>query len=245
MTKENNIIILLLTVCLLLWNCKSENKTPNIDSSEDVFYEIFPQLVNHIYKDRRVIPIPPPPPDILEKKGYNVKGNLKKAYNRWEKSEENEKIIKEWNRKKDSIEKDTTSIYLSVPDYVSITEKNDSILLIKHFFDKKIHVDLSSNFENKNFKIDLKRLKSNNPKLKFKYLSKFPKGKDLWNKNYDFLYHGSLNFTKIIFDKTNQYGVLNIGIAQGKLNGYGCRVFIKVNEQNKWVIDKIENTWVS
>jgi hypothetical protein len=91
MTKENNIIILLLTVCLLLWNCKSENKTPNIDSSEDVFYEIFPQLVNHIYKDRRVIPIPPPPPDILEKKGYNVKSNLKKAYDRWEKSEENEK----------------------------------------------------------------------------------------------------------------------------------------------------------
>ena len=90
-----------------------------------------------------------------------------------------------------------------------------------------------------------KNRKSNNPKLKFKYLSKFPKGKDLWNKNYDFLYHGSLHFTKIIFDKTNHYGLLNIGIAQGRLNGYGCRVFIKVNEQNKWVIDKIENTWVS
>ena len=55
----------------------------------------------------------------------------------------------------------------------------------------------------------------------------------------------NIGFSRIIFDKTKNYGVLNGGYTIGILNGSGFRIFIKKNKSGNWIIDKIEGTWIS
>jgi hypothetical protein len=48
-----------------------------------------------------------------------------------------------------------------------------------------------------------------------------------------------------MFDNSKNYGVLNGGYTMGVLNGSGFRIFIKKNRKGNWIIDKIEETWIS
>ena len=54
-----------------------------------------------------------------------------------------------------------------------------------------------------------------------------------------------INYTKIVFDKTKSYGVLNAGYVSAPLNGYGVRIFIKKDENGQWIIDEVKGTWIS
>lgn len=115
--------------------------------------------------------------------------------------------------------------------------------LIKHFKNQNIVID-SNNIElNNGFKIDLIKLKANNKK--FKYHSEFPKEREFWRTEYDFYVGAKIGFSRILFDKSKSYGVLNGGFGVGILNGSGFRVFIRKNDKGNWIIDKIIDTWIS
>jgi hypothetical protein len=246
MTKQPQILILLITLSLALLNCEPKKELTNLEFEQKVFYDLFPELVDKTYQDIRLTPTPPPPPpEYLLEKGFDAKNDYNKAFEDWKKSDDYRNGQKVWERKRDSINSDTTLIYLAFPDSIYRFEREDMYVLISHFDDYKLVID-SLVFDLKDgFKIDFDKLKSNNKKLRFKPMSEFPKGREFWKTKYDFNLAGSLTFSRILFDKTKSFGVLNAGFVKGRLNGGGCRIFIKKDEKGKWIIDEIEETWVS
>lgn len=245
MTKLTQILILLFVLSATLSDCESKKKLTYLETEEKIFYELFPVLIDNIYRDFRLIPPPPPPPEYLAEKGFDTTKDYNQAYKDWEKSEDYVKRQNAWERKRDSIKRDTTLIYVAIPDSINRFEEEDMYELVDHFNKQKLVID-SNDFDlNIGFKIDFKKLKTNHENLRFKPMSEFPKGRDFWRTKYDFNLTASISFSRILFDETKSFGVLNAGFVEGPLNGSGCRIFIKKGENGKWLIDKIEGTWIS
>ena len=94
------------------------------------------------------------------------------------------------------------------------------------------------------FKIE--KIKLNN-KFKLKNISEFPKTDNfnlLYELKYDFVFSGILYLSRIQFDEQKQSGVLEGGFSFCGKCGRWFNIFIK-KANNKWVIDKVEGTWVS
>ncbi|WP_282144521.1 hypothetical protein [Cellulophaga baltica] len=245
MKKSLGLVITLFITAPFLWNCNQEKTLSGIEFEQAVFYEVFPAVIDSIYYDWRLIPPPPPPPDFLEKRGYDVKGDFKKAYDNWEKSDEYKKRKIDWENKRDSIKQDTTSIFLAISDSINQFEREDLYELIKHFKKQNLSIDSKGFDLEKGFKVDLNKLNTNSDKLKFKSQAEFPKGREFWTTNYDFYLDASIEFNRILFDKNKSFGVFNVGLVRGRLNGTGFRIFIKKDVNGKWEIDKIKGTWIS
>ncbi|MEH6705384.1 MAG: hypothetical protein V7691_11355 [Galbibacter orientalis] len=246
MRESLQTIILTILFSVILLNCEQQKELSNVEFEQQVFYELFPELSDRMYQDLRLFPTPPPPsPDYLQEKGFDAKSDYHKALENWKKSDDYRKRQNAWDKRKDSINNDATSIYIVFPDSINRFEREDMYELISHFNDQKLIVD-SKDFELKDgFQVDFDKLKSNNSKLRFKPMSEFPKGRELWTTKYDFNFGGSLSFSRILFDKTKSFGVLNAGFVKGRLNGSGYRIFIKKDENGIWIINKIKGTWVS
>ncbi len=245
MTKLPQILILIL-ISVTFFNCEQKTALTDLEFEQKVFYELFPELSDKMYNDIRLISKPPPPtPTYLTEKGFDAKSDYNKALESWEKSDDYKIRLKEWQKRRDSIINDTTEIYIAFPDSINRFEREDMYELINHFNDQKLIVD-SKDFElESGFKVDFDKLKSDNKKLKFKPLSEFPERREFWRTKYDFNFRGSMSFTRILFDQTRTFGVLNAGFVKGRLNGGSCRIFIRKDEHGNWVIDKIKGTWVS
>lgn len=245
MTKLPQILILIM-VCFTLFNCEQKTELTNLEFEKKVFYDLFPELSDKMYNDIRLMPTPPPPsPKYLTAKGFDTKNDYHKALKDWEDSDDYRHRLNNWEERRDSIINDETLIYIALSDSINQFEREDIYELINHFNDQKLVVD-SEDFElEKGFKVDFDKLKSDNKKLRFKPTSEFPKGRDFWKTNYALNFGGSLSFSRILFDNTKSYGVLNTGFVRGGLDGGGCRIFIKKDENGNWKIDKIEGTWVS
>lgn len=245
MTKLPQILILIL-ISTIFFNCEQKTELTNLEFEKKVFYELFPELSDKMYNDIRLMPTPPPPsPKYLTEKGFDTRNDYHKALKDWEKSDDYQHRLNDWKERRDSIINDETLIYIAFPDSINQFEREDMYELINHFNDQKLVVD-SKAFDLENgFKVDFEKLKSNNQKLRFKPISEFPKGREFWTTNYDFNFQGSLSFSRILFDKTKTFGVLNAGFGKGSLDGSGCRIFIRKDENGNWIIDKIKGTWVS
>lgn len=242
MRKTFPSIILTLVLTSILWNCKEERIQTETEFEQSVFYEIFPSILDSIYHDRRVIPPPPPSPDFFDKYDSN---NLDKAIEDYKKTEKFKQGKKKWEKTKDSLNQDKSPIYLAVSDYMSRLEKEDTNELIKHFKNENINLDSSDIISKKGFKIDLNKLNSNNKKIKFKYRSEFPKGREFWRTEYEFYVGAKIGFSQILFDESKTYGIINAGFGTGILNGNGCRIFIRKSNNGKWIIDKVIGTRIS
>lgn len=244
MTKLPQILILTL-ISITLVNCEQKTEITDLEFEQRVFYELFPELSDKIYTDIRLIPPPPPPPNYLTEKGFDAETDYNKALEDWEKSDDNQNRLNNWKKRRDSIINDNNEIYIAFPDSINRFEREDMLELINHFKDQKLVVD-SKDFElESGFKVDFEKLKSNNEKLKFKPMSQFPERREFLATEYDFNFRGSMSFTRILFDQTKKFGVLNAGFVKGRLNGSGCRIFIKKDKNGNWKIDKIKGTWVS
>ena len=246
MTKLPQILILL-TISFSLLNCEQKkSELTDLEFEQKVFYDLFPELSAKMYDDIRLIPTPPPPsPDYLNEKGFDSKNGYDKALEQWKKSDDYRIRLNDWKERRDSIINDTTLIYIAFPDSINQFEREDMYELINHYNDQKLVVD-SKDFElESGFKVDFNKLKSDNAKLRYKPLSEFPAGLEFWRNKYDFNFKGSLSFSRILFDKTKSFGVLNGGFVKGRLNGSGCRIFIRKDEKGNWIVDKIKGTWVS
>lgn len=239
MRKPFKLIFILFTSTLFYWNCKEDKVISETKFEQAVFYQIFPSIIDSIHFDKRLLPPPPPPPEFFEKEEY--KNDIDKGILDYKQTDKYKNDIKKWERKKDSLKRDKSSIFLVVSDSISRFEEDDLNKLAKHFkIQDSINIKLGLNY-----KIDLNKLKSNNQKIKFKYRSEFPIGREFWTTEYDYFISAKIGFSRIIFDQTKSYGVLNGGYAIGILNGKGFRIYIKKNESGKWIIDDIVKTWIS
>jgi len=242
MRKTLPIIISTLVLTLIFWNYNEEKILSETEFEQAVFYEIFPAILDSIYFYKRMTP--PPPPEFFDTKEYD-NSNLDKAIEGYKKTDKFKRDINNWKKKKNSLNRDKPLIYLVVSDSITRFEKADVYALVKHFKNQNIVLDSKKIELNNDFKIDINRLKANNKKIEFKYQSEFPKEREFWRTEYDFYIGAKIEFSRILFDKTKTYGVLNGGFGMGILNGYEFRIFIRKNKNDEWVLDKLIRTWMS
>lgn len=214
-------IFILLVLAFSFFSCNEAKTSSKLKLDQSVFYEIFPAIIDSIYFDIRLGPLP-------SERFFSDK-------------EQYQKVLKKWKRKTDSIKSDKSPIYLVVSDSVIQFENADSSIMRKHFNIK----DSVNTFLGNDFKIDLTKLKSNNEKIRFKFRTEFPKGSEFWRTNYDYFIAATISFGKITFDETRSFGVLQGSYILGKLSGSGFRIFIRKNQNKKWIIDEIVGTWIS
>ncbi len=112
----------------------------------------------------------------------------------------------------------------------------------KHF--PKIKLFEHKNENNAEYVFEYQHIKLNN-KFELKNISKFSKERGkIWHTKYNFVFSGIVDFTRIQFDKDKKFGILDAGFVCGGLCGQGYRIYIK-KKNSKWIIDKIEGTWIS
>ncbi|MGY4384888.1 hypothetical protein ACVWYN_001922 [Pedobacter sp. UYP24] len=94
-----------------------------------------------------------------------------------------------------------------------------------------------------NDKIDLQNY--NSRKFIFRHLSELPPAPDYksWTVKHP-KFAGVLVFSKIKFDVRKQYGTLEVSYYCGERCGLGYVVTIK-RIDDKWVVSKVEDTWIS
>ena len=92
--------------------------------------------------------------------------------------------------------------------------------------------------------MNLQELKTDNSKIKFIYKSSLPEPVKIWRTEYDFHLNAVLTYSRIQFDKTLSYGVMNVFYTTGRLSGGSYRVFIR-KEGDKWIIDQMVLTGIS
>ena len=89
--------------------------------------------------------------------------------------------------------------------------------------------------------------KYNTSKFIFKHLSEHPRGADLeyteWKKHHE-KFAGVMSFSLIKFDDKRENGTLEVSYSCGGKCGLGYLVYI-TKKGEKWLISKIEETWIS
>lgn len=222
---------------LLIFVSSCEKKQTELEFEKSVMTEIFPSLVDSICVDCRTM-LPPPPlgKAVFDQYGHYVRTDSTKAT-------EDEKIrYRNWQEAREKIDRDTSKVFIAFETKMKWSHFSLKDDFVKHFSgikvaDSKINQDLEYDF-------DFKDIKLNN-KFKLRNLSEFPKEREkIWNTKYNFVFSGVLDFSRIQFDKYKRFGVLDAGFGCGSKFGQGSRIYIK-KVNNKWIIDKIEGTWVS
>lgn len=229
----------LLFVIILFMSC--QKKISDLEFEKNVMTEIFPDLIDSICIDYRTVPVPPPiyGQFIYDKEGNHIGIDSTKG------TEKQKQKIAEWERNQEAIieaiEKDTSKLIVAFNPKIKSNSKDLKEYLVEHFkvkevFNPKIEGDSTYTIDFIN--IPLKG------KFEIRDMSEFPKDRrEFWRKKYDFVFSGAVYFTGIQFDKERKFGVLDGGFSCGRLCGIGVRIYIKkVNE--KWIIDKIDNTSV-
>jgi hypothetical protein len=223
-------IISVLILLILISSC--EKKQTELEFEKSVMTEIFPSLVDSICVDCRILFLPMPLGKSIYDKNNNYIGrdtsNIKAEREKWKKE-----LVK--------IKNDTSKIIIALAPIRKIRGDVNSDFE-KHFPKIKLYV-LKEEMDVE-YIFDFKNIKLNN-KFELKNLSEFPKERGaIWNTKYNFVFSGVLDFSRIQFDKDKRFGVLDAGFGCGSKFGQGSRIYIK-KVNNKWVIDKIEGTWVS
>lgn len=221
------ISVFLLSFC----GCKKKEveKVDKLQFERNVINNIFLEIVDSIYMDRRTILGPPPP-------------RLDFKINKEDRIGHHAELKKYW-REQDSIKKDTTKILLGVIDLVEKIGELDKERIIENC--QKIECVYDKSKEVESFKFDLSAFK-NNKKFNFKYLSKFPPV-NLWNLNdkKSSLPVGAVGISRIQFNKNKTLGILSASASCGGGKcGRGFLIIIE-NKSGKWKIEKVIHTWVS
>lgn len=222
--------VLFLVLFTTLISC--EKKITDLEFEKNVMTEILPSLVDSICIDSRILRLPPPFGKAIYDKEDNYIGrdttDIKAERENWEKQ-----IAK--------IKADTSKVIIAFNPIVERIEEEDRKALSKHF--GKNGIQDSVHAKEGKYRIDFEKIQLNQ-NYKFKDISEFP-GKDtIWEKKYKFIFSGVFLVSRIQFDCEKKHGVLSAGFVCGSLCGQGFRIFIK-KSNDKWIIDKIEGTWIS
>ncbi len=211
------------------------NNESKLDFEEEVMQELFLELIDSLHYEPNYIPPPPVPlPEIyFETTDQKLKESIYKK-------DSLERIIflAKYQKRVEKIKSYSGKKVIAIYDTIYELEENLGILLKEHFQD----VEYDGNNQS-GYKFNLSQF-SINTKYDFKYSSEFPSGNEKWKENHMTHLLNVISLSRIQFDRTKKYGVLEGGIIYGKLSGNGFMIFIK-KKSNKWTIDKIIDTWVS
>ncbi|UWY27886.1 hypothetical protein N4T20_19460 [Flavobacterium sp. TR2] len=234
MKKHKSFAIILLII--LFSSC--EKKMTDLEFEKNVMTEIFPSLIDSTCMDTRLfINFPPEYGEpIYNKAGHYVGVDSTKAT-----KEQKQKLL-EWKINTEKIKKDTSKIIIAFDPIIKYSREDLKEYLKKYFKNTKAFVPKEKVYNEYNF--DFAKIKLNN-RFELRNRNQFPKERGkIWETKYNFNFSGTVFFTRIQFDQNKKLGVLNGGFVCGRLCGQGFRIYIKkMNE--KWIIDKIEETWVS
>jgi len=167
---KKQLTFLLISIILVLFGC--EKRQSELEFEQSVVYEIFPALMDSLNFDFRLKPPSPPRPFFNEKGeiiGTDTIGIGKE--------------LADYEKRKAELEADSVKLVIAISDSVyplKIEERNQ---LLEYF--KKQNLKLDSTDLSKEYKIELNKLIANK-KLRFKYLSELPEGKNIWKKEYSF-----------------------------------------------------------
>ena len=222
----------LISFLILFTNC--EKKIDEVQFEKNVLTEVFPKIVDSICVDSRKMD--PPPKFGIEtwKNGNIIKVDTSKATNK-------ERIAyHNWKKEQKRVDNDTSKIIIGFDQY------------LLNFGERRVNIEsklLNSNFSN--FKFDYSKIKLNN-KFKIKNITEFPKAEKLllahkvllYEQKYNFVFSGFLEISRIKFDKNKKSGVLESSFAYCGRCGRGYQIYIK-EINGKWIIEKMEDTWIS
>ncbi|CAD0007432.1 hypothetical protein [Flavobacterium chungangense] len=210
---------------IILTSCN--NKKASLQFEKDVMYEIYPALIDTLWVNASYHYVPPPPPHIKDTPEYRIRH--KKEYK------------KQFNEDLSHYKKTGFVIDLLLLDKISQVRQNQDELKA-HFKDAVlIKNKISDTLE---YKIDKGKFDSYKA-FHLTYLPRFPRGNDrLYYNELRYQIRGVFSLSRIQFDDEKNYGVLTAGIECGPMCGYGYRIFIK-KVKEKWVVDKIEEAWIS
>jgi hypothetical protein len=233
MIRKTNIT--LIASLFLLISCKNPNK--DIEFEKEVLVEIIPSIVDSTCHDRRIFTSPPPMVgEFKETEDGHVIIDTSLAT-------ANQKIrYKIWLKKQDSIKADTSEIILAIDPKISYSEDSLKKEFANHFKGKNI-LNLTKYRDSSSYNINIHAIKLNK-NFKFKNSKEFSNKLELWQKKYDFVFSGFFNVSRILFDESRKYGILSAGYTCGDRCGEGYIIYIK-KIKDKWVIDKIEGTWIA
>jgi len=236
------IALSILVFCCVFFNCNKQKSNSIADSGQSTFYEIFPQILDSIHIDVRLLPPSPIPPNLLEEKGYvieNTNDGYTKAFEKWKKSDEFKDRARAWKKRTDSIRRDTTSFFIIVQDSIKYWE-NKGIEYFRDIGNSSDTIDFI-----KRFKIDKNKLITNHKNIKFKYRNEFHGELELWKRTRKHNIVAIIDFSRIIFDESKSQVVLDVSYVRGILSGAGYKINLVKTENGKWIIDKIKGSWIS
>lgn len=228
--------LLIITTILIFASCKKS--ISDLEFERDVMTEILPSLIDSTCIDIRLFTNFPPKygEAIFDKTGHYIGVDSTKAT-----SQEKKKLL-EWKLNTEKIKRDSSKIVIAFNPVIEYSNENLNEYLEQHFKTAKAFVPKEKVYNE--FILDFKNIKLNN-KFKLLHRNQFPKERGMiWLAKYNFNFSGAVFFTRIQFDQNKKFGVLNGGFACGGLCGQGFRIYIKKTNE-KWIIDKIEETWVS
>ncbi|PIF31231.1 hypothetical protein CLU81_1716 [Flavobacterium sp. 9] len=214
---------MLLLFITLIASCN--NKEKDLQFEKEVFYEVYPALIDSVWVNavRNYVPPAPPGIDPSEYK-LNRRNESNKRFN---------KELAEFKQKKFPVD---------LVFFDELAVRDNSKELQEHFKDAVISKDNVT--DTLDFKLDRKKLDAYTA-FHLKYVSRIPRGND--RKFYNeccYSVRGIVILSRIQFDDEKKYGVLTAEIECGGLCGYGYLIYIKkVND--KWVVDKIEDGWIA
>jgi hypothetical protein len=205
---------------------KSDN---DVELQNDVVRDVFMQIIDSVHIDRRVYTLfPENGKSIYDKNGKwlgfdSTSQNLRN---------------KEWEQKKAKILQDTSKLVIGFDRLNFYTKDTDYLHFYRHFKNLEKGGMIYKN-DARIFPIDLSQF-VNSTKFNFKNREEY---KICETKNPSQI--GSIiSFSNAYFDISRKFGFINTGVTCGGDCGRGYIIFIKKIDK-KWVIDKIELTWIS
>ena len=206
----------IITIALITLQLSCEHKTNELQFEKNVLDEVFEEIADSIYRDRRTM-LPPPFPifDFKTNKQDTTGLHIR---------------LKEYHRFHDSIKKDTTRILLAVYDSVKTFNNHSS---------KKSNANVND------YKLDLTPFKSNR-KFNFKSSSLFPDQLLWNIDDFkSVLPVGVIYVNRIQFNAKKNRGTLEAAsTCGGGRCGQGYLITIE-KKSGHWIILNIEETWMS
>ena len=207
--------VFIISMIWLLSGC--QNQQESFSSFEQkVFNQVFYQVVNATYIDKRIYEFYCPDASPIIKNGQ---------FDGFDNPKCNEEI--------ERLKKDTFHLVLAVNDSVLTIPKDEFVAVSKQF----------TVFDSISYQIDITKHQSQ--KFDFKHLSEIPKDPNLKNWISKFTrFAGALYFSKIYFDKNKENAVLSVSYSAGYKSSRGYLVYLKKMNES-WVVEKVVDTWIS
>ena len=211
-------------------------RTDNVDEYEmKVLIEIFDDLIEEmgVLGEQEI----PPPPSVLVFDNNNAMG--------YDTAEYKKKL--DGIKTRDGNIGDSIWVIAVFDTLISCLNENLTIESVREQLPGRGYIEAFNAMKNPSITsqpLDLSKI-GKRGEFTLKYYSEFPEGFQIWEReNYDFLFSGILEVSRIYFDRKRQFGLLYSSYVCGRLCGEGAIICIhKIDD--KWVIDKKILLWVS